>query len=215
MKIKTSNQEEFQFGIGDYVCNWGLHIAGLYETEEERDDLIFGLLKQGVIDKDVMLYCPSERSEEDFHSKFDHFCPSCSESMKGNEDLSISSPKELYYPDGFFSPDAMDIGLDQFFVNSQKDGKRNVRATAEMVWALDAIPGIEHLMVYESRLNYFIPGKPWISLCLYNISKFDGSTIFKVLQTHPFTISKGIITQNPLYQDPDVWLKENAPSFIK
>jgi hypothetical protein len=83
-----------------------------------------------------------------------------------------------------------------------------------MVWALEAIPGVEHLMAYESRLNYFIPGKPWISICLYNLNKFSGSTIMGVLRTHPYSISGGVITENPFYQDPDEWLATNAPQFL-
>ena len=35
----------------------------------------------------------------------------------------------------------------------------------------------------------------------------------QVLQTHPFTISGGAITQNPFFVDPDEWLKKNAPEF--
>ena len=45
MHIQTSQQEKLNLGIGDYSCNWGLHIAGLYETPQERDEIIFGLLK--------------------------------------------------------------------------------------------------------------------------------------------------------------------------
>jgi len=40
----------------------------------------------------------------------------------------------------------MDEGLNAFFVESQQPGPRNIRATAEMVWALEAVPGVEHLM---------------------------------------------------------------------
>jgi hypothetical protein len=105
-------------------------------------------------------------------------------------------------------------GHEVYFTESQKNGKRNVRATAEMVWALEAIPGTEHLMAYESRLNYFITGKPWISICLYNLTKFSGSIKMNVLRTHPFAISGGIITQNPYFIEPDKWLKENAPDFV-
>ncbi len=56
----------------------------------------------------------------------------------------------------------MDADLEAFYTRSQERGPRDIRATAEMVWALEAIPGVEHLMAYESRLNYyyFIPGKP-------------------------------------------------------
>ena len=40
MYIKTSNQEKLELGIGNYSCNWGIHIAGLYETDVERDEII-------------------------------------------------------------------------------------------------------------------------------------------------------------------------------
>ena len=214
MHIKTSDQESLKMGFGHYTCNWGLHIAGLYETEEERDEIIFGFLKQGYQEGDLQLYCPVERTIEEFKQEFSSECPACKEHLDNPEIFSIQSAKELYYPEGEFSPWTMDENLEAFYRQSQRQGKRNIRATAEMVWALEAIPGVEHLMAYESRLNYFIPGKPWISICLYNVNKFKGTTIMGVLRTHPFTISGGIITQNPYYQDPDRWLAENAPQFL-
>jgi len=214
MHIKTSKQEPLEMGFGNYTCNWGLHIAGLYETEEERDDIIFGFLKQGYKEGDLQLYCPVERTKEAFYDEFESFCPECSKKLHDPDFFSIKSAKEFYYPDGVFSPREMDKNLDAFYKESQKNGRRNIRATAEMAWALEAIPGVEHLMAYESRLNYFIPGKPWISICLYNVNKFDGKTIMGVLRTHPFTISGGVITQNPYFQDPDKWLAENFPQFL-
>lgn len=213
MHIKTSDQEKLNMGFGGYTCNWGLHICGLYETEAERDEIIFGFLHQGAIENDKQLYCPVEQTKEEFIKKYGELYPECKHHPHDQALFSINSARELYYPDGTFSPDSMDKGLTSFFEHSQKNGKRNIRATAEMVWALEAIPGVEHLMVYESRLNYFIPGKPWISICMYNVTKFSGKTIMNVLRTHPFTISGGIITQNPFYQNPDDWLRENAPEF--
>lgn len=214
MHIKTSNQEVFKIGFKDYSCNWGLHICGLYETEEERDSIILGLLRQGFVDGDMGLYVPVERSADDFYEKFSCYCPECSHNIYKKDYISLMAAKDLYYPKGYFDPLDMDIGLNDFFVESQKNGRRNIRATAEMVWALDAIKGVENLMAYESRLNYFIPGKPWVSICLYNLNKFSGADIMNVLRTHPFSISKGIITQNPYYIDPDKWLMENAPQYL-
>jgi len=213
MHIQTSNQEKFDMGFGGYTCNWGLHIAGLYETPEERDEIIFGFLHKGDIKGDLQLYCPVERTKENFIRDYGKFYPECKDHPRDPNLFSIESAKDLYYPDGTFSPISMDEGLNAFFEKSQKNGRRNIRATAEMVWALEAIPGREHLMAYESRLNYFIPGKPWISICLYNITRFSGKTIMNVLQTHPYTISGGVITQNPYFVDPDEWLRENAPEF--
>lgn len=213
MHIQTSNQERLDLGFGGYTCNWGLHICGLYETYDERDEIIFGFLHEGAIKNDRQLYCHVELSKEKFIEEYGKRYPDCKHHIHDPDLFSINSAKELYYPDGTFSPISMDEGLNKYFIESQRDGKRNIRATAEMVWALDAIPGVEHLMVYESRLNYFIPPKPWISICLYNITKFSGSIIMKVLQVHPYTITNSIITQNPYYQNPDEWLQKNAPEF--
>lgn len=214
MFIKTSDQEKLKLGIGNYSCNWGIHIAGLYETKEERDEIVLGFLNAGAEAGDLQLYCPVEQTADEFVAKYQKFCPHCKEHLPDKNLFQIYSAKELYYPHGTFSPYEMDKNLNTFYKSSQANGKRNVRATAEMVWALEAIPGIENLMVYESRLNYFIPNKPWISICLYNTNKFSGKIIMDVLRTHPYTLSGGVITQNPYFVDPDVWLKENAPEFI-
>lgn len=214
MHIKTSNQAELKLGIGDYTCNWGVHICGLYETEEERDEIIVGFLGEGDLKGDLQVYVPVEQTLEMFKEKYYKAFPQCDCHVDKPEHFRNLNAKDLYYPNGTFSPDEMDKGLNEFFVETQKEGERNVRVTAEMVWALEAIPGIEHLMVYESRLNYFIPEKPWISICLYNVNKFSGATIMNVLKTHPYCISGGIITQNPYYIHPDKWLAENAPQFL-
>lgn len=214
MHFQTSDQEKLELGFGDYTCNWGLHIAGLYENEDERDEIIMGFLHEGDIKNDLQLYCPAERSATDFKERYSGKFPECKDHVNDPARFSVNSAKELYYPDGTFSPVCMDKGLNKFYNDSQKNEKRNIRASAEMIWALQAIPGIEHLMAYESRLNYFIPGKSWISICLYNITKFSGSIIVNVLRTHPYTISGGVITQNPYYVDPDEWLRKYDPEFI-
>lgn len=214
MHIHTTDQEELELGFGNYTCNWGTHICGLYETEEERDEIIFGFFCAGEKAGDLQLYCPCERTEADFKEKYSASCECCGKQLNDPAKFQILSTRDLYYPDGTFSPWKMDEGLNEFFQASQINGKRNIRATAEMVWALEAIPGVEHLMAYESRLNYFIPGKPWISICLYNITKFSGSVIMNVLRTHPFTISGGVITRNPFFQNPDTFLKMYAPEFL-
>jgi hypothetical protein len=213
MYIKTSEQEVLQLGIGGYSCNWGVHICGLYESDQERDEIIFGFLRQGYLDGDLQLYCPVERTPDEFYDQFTTSCPECEAKLHDPEHFNLHSARDLYYPDGMFDPWHMDRSLNAYYQESQAKGTRNIRATAEMVWALEAIPGIEHLMAYESRLNYFIPGKPWISICMYNVNRFSGKMIMNVLQTHPFTISGGVITQNPYFIHPDKWLLENAPQF--
>jgi len=68
---------------------------------------------------------------------------------------------------------------------------------------------------YAKFTAKFPDGKSWMSICMYNLTRFDGKTIMNVLQTHPYTIIKGgIITKNPYYVHPDIWLAENAPEYL-
>lgn len=214
MHIITSNQPSLELGFGGYTCNWGAHICGLYETVGERDEIVFGFLNRGDDAGDLQLYIPSERSPEDFRQKYGRLYGTCACHLDDPDRFRILTARDIYYPEGVFSPWKMDEGLNAFFRESQKKGPRNIRGIAEMVWALEAIPGAELLMVYESRLNYFLPSRPWVGICLYNVGKFSGSVIMNVLRTHPYTISRGVITENPFYQTPDEWLRMNAPEYL-
>lgn len=213
MHIQTSDQPELKLGFGGYTCNWGTHICGIYESEAERDEIIMGFLGYGVMEGDIALYCPSERNRGDFEAKFAEYLPGFARDQ-GFDDVEVFSARELYYPRGEFSPFLMDKGLKAFYSTKCVNGVRNVRAIAEMTWALESVPGIEHLMAYEARLNYFIPGKPWVSICLYNLKKFGIKAITDVLRTHPYTISQGMLIENPHYVPPEEWLSENAPEFL-
>lgn len=208
--IKTSAQPEAHLGFGDWTINWGTHICGLYETEEERDSIIMGYLNRGDRDGDLQIYCPTERSPENFRKEYTKLFPDCSDHLHDHNCFRILSPRELYYPDGTFSPQGMERNLNAFYEESRKNGPRNVRTLAEMVWALETIPGAEQLMEYESRLNYFVIGKPWLMMCFYNVNKFSGSAIMNVLRTHPYTICQGMIMENPYYMHPDQWLAKYA-----
>ncbi|PLX01646.1 MAG: hypothetical protein C0595_13990 [Marinilabiliales bacterium] len=214
MHFNTSEQEKLQLGFGDHSCNWGVHMCCLYETEKERDDVIFKYLLQGFKKEDLDLYIYSERSKKDFETKFTAYCPECSKELNNTDNFILSTAKDFYYPEGIFDPLKMEDKLNSFFTETQKGGKRNLRAIAEMAWALETMPGVEHLMVYESRLNNFVEGKPLVSICMYNINKFSGKIIMNALKTHPYTITGGVITQNPYYQKPEIWLRENAPQFL-
>ena len=213
MYYRTSDQERIALGFGGHECNNGAHFCGLYETAQDRDDIILGYLRQGILDKAQVLYTPVERTADSFAHEYRTRFPKDPE-LSDNPRFVANTAKDLYYPDGVFSPLKMTMNLDRFYEESQKDGKINVRTTAEMVWALDVHIDRTQLMAYESRLNYFIPGKPWISICMYNLARFSGQLIMSVLQTHPFTVSKGgSITINPYYVDPDEWLARNAPQY--
>lgn len=208
MHIQTSDQEKLDLGFGGYSCNWGTHICGFYETDQERDEVMFGFLRQGLRNGDCCLSCAAERNPREFAAALH-----AGQAGNGGS-LEILRPQQLYYADGAFCPRTMDRSLSDFYAKSQSHGLRHIRGAAEMAWALKTIPGVELLMVYESRLNYFILDKPWVGICLYDLRRFSGATVMALLQTHPCVISHRTMLENPYYQSPDDWLRKNAPAYL-
>jgi hypothetical protein len=213
MHLRTSDLSVMGLGFGGYTCNWGTHICGLYESEAERDAIMFGFLAQGLREQELLVCCPDEQHYDDALDKVCALCPDVG--RPDPDSFRLLHSRDLYHPQGFFSPHDMLKAHHDIWGENLRAGQRNVRGTAEMGWALDKIQGVEHLMAYESMLNTFIWDKAWISICLYDVNRFPGATIMKALQTHPFVITGGSIFENPYFVHPEKWLSKHAPEFLK
>ena len=212
MHLKTSELAVMDLGFGGYTCNWGSHFCGLYESEEEREAIMFGFLARGLRDRELLVCCPHESDYPGAVDKLTARCPDC----PGPEadTFVLLHSQELYHPQGYFDPRAMLKAHYDIWDKNLAAGALNVRGTADMGWSLAKIPGVEDLMAYESMLNTFIWGKSWISICLYDVNRFPGSTIMKALQVHPFSITPGGIFENPYFEPPEKWLKRHAPQYL-
>jgi hypothetical protein len=47
---------------------------------------------------------------------------------------------------------------------------------------------------------------PLTVMCQYDARKFDGSTIYDVINVHPIMIVRGHILRNPFYVPPDQFI---------
>ncbi|MBU0992316.1 MAG: MEDS domain-containing protein [Proteobacteria bacterium] len=213
MHLKTSSLSFMNLGFGGYTCNWGTHFCGLYESDAERDKIMYGFLAQGLREQELLVCCPEEQHHDHALDSVHALCPDAA--RPDPDSFRLFRSRDLYHPQGFFSPYDMITAHNDIWDENLRTGTRNVRGTAEMGWALEKIPGVDHLMAYESLLNTFIWGKAWISICLYDVNRFPGATIMKVLQVHPFVITGGGIFENPYFIPPEKWLAKYAPEFLK
>ena len=56
------------------------------------------------------------------------------------------------------------------------------------------------------RLNTITDTFPYMGMCQYDARLFDGASLFKVLQVHPFMIAQGQLVRNPFYIKPEEFL---------
>ena len=62
--------------------------------------------------------------------------------------------EDAYLRGGRFDKDAMLALIQEALESGKRDGYGLTRLWANMEWALQALPGVENLIEYETRLNY-------------------------------------------------------------
>ena len=65
--------------------------------------------------------------------------------------------------------------------------------------------GVERLLDYEAAQGLSF-GRHFAGMCQYDARRFDGATLYRVLQVHRYMVAQGQIVQNPYYVRPEEFL---------
>ena len=74
-----------------------------------------------------------------------------------------------------------------------------LRVARCMEWALKG--SLDQLAAYEIRAN-FVPLKPDVGLCVYQLEHWGGRLLVSALRSHPLVILGGLLHENPFYVPP-------------
>ena len=173
------------------------HICFLYETEEEHRAFVTEFLADGIRRGEKMLYLL------DFHTP-----AMIVDYLRGRVNLTLAIAKgqlrwmqaaEAYTPNGRFDPDRV-LGMwQEVLEEAREEGYPAVRATGEMSWAREDVPGAERLVEYESRANEIQPKLPVTALCQYPAGLFPPERLRAVCQAHPWIAQGGAVQKNSRY----------------
>ncbi|MDT8441862.1 MAG: MEDS domain-containing protein [Desulfuromonadales bacterium] len=186
-------------GLADQDFPPGLHICMIYNSEDERHEIIEKFLKNGIDKGEKVAYIVEEIAPE-------AFCSWLAEKGLAGEvgqgPLQVDSARSTYYPSGRFDPDAMLARLQSFYRAALDADYSGCRVMGEMSWAAEGqLPGTDRLMEYESRVNLLVADHPLSAICQYDANRFDGATIFQCLKVHPYMIVHGQVVHNPFYRE--------------
>lgn len=182
------------------------HICLVFEKDEQRRRIVSEYLAAGLRRREVVRYFADATPPDDVRAWLrDLGIDVLAEEAKGS--LTIASAESAYLAQGSFEPEAMIAGMAGRYEVAERAGFTGARTTGEMSWVLKGARGAERFLEYEAMLNGVHASFPHTGMCQYDARLFDGATLFKVLQLHPYMVSKGQIVRNPDYTRPEEFLQ--------
>ena len=189
----------------------GTHICYIYADDDERRTVMSAFVESGLNEGERVLYFVDDMTPEALR----FVLAEQGIVLPGAEDghVSVAAADETYCPDHRFVPERTLDMLRSTYTGSIKTGYPGVRGTGEMSWALKGFPGSDRLIEYETGINIMVRDYPITAVCQYDARRFDGATIFNVLNVHPMMIVRGQVVRNPYYDASEPYSPKLRPSL--
>jgi hypothetical protein len=181
------------------------HVCLIYDNEEQRRKIVSEYLAAGLKRGEFVGYFADATPRED---ALTWLSETGVDFRKAEADgaFGVIKAEAAYCPSGRFVPQEVLDRVAARYVMLKQTGYTGSRVTGEMTWVLRGIPDSDRLLEYEVGLNMITEPFPHIGMCQYDARLFDGATLFKVLQVHPYMIAQGKIVRNPYYLKPEEFL---------
>ncbi len=185
-------------GIGDHLCC-------IYKSKEEQLSIVIPFMSIGLGRNEKCIYIIDENSERDIIQAFQQAGIDIDKYIASRQ-FEFFTKEDAYLKGGYFDPDKMLDLLKHADQNAIKSGYAGLRVTGEMTWVFTKLPGVDGLIEYEARLNYFFPQSKSLALCQYNQNRFGPEVLLEVIHTHPKVVIYNTICDNPYYIPPDAYI---------
>jgi hypothetical protein len=201
----NDQEREIDLGFTQEVLPECHHLCLIYDSEEQRRKIVSEYLAAGLKRGEFVRYFSDITPPEDIRAWLSE---SGIDLPHAEEDGSfgIVKAENAYCPSGRFVPQEVLDGVAARYTMLKKTSYSGSRVSGEMTWVLRDIPDSDRFLEYEVGLNMITETFPYIGMCQYDARRFDGATLFKVLQVHPYMIAQGQIVRNPFYLKPEEFL---------
>ena len=170
---------------------WGTHAMLVYDTQENKRDVLFSHLKLGA-GKNRLVYVGTEEEPSAIRSEMNEFGVDV-EGLEKNGDLSVKNYDEVYIVDGEVDASRIISGFSELSDDARRSGKEGIRASAEMSCFLRARK-VDELVDYERALDpvFNFPGK---GICGYSLLEMEKAhsleILWPVIKAHSLVIMTG------------------------
>ena len=180
----------------------------IFNDDEERHQLIAKFIESGLLGHEKVTYLGSSFADKPVDDVLRRFGVGPLPEIKAGQFQALPAD-DVYCPGHVFLPERMLDRLCKHYSDSIAEGYAGARMSGEMEWALKGIPGSEHLIEYEARINTIHGEHPVTPICQYDARLFDGATLLAVWRVHPMMIIRGQVVRNPYYIPAEEYLKRS------
>jgi len=192
-----------KIGVHDHLCL-------IYQTQAEQFAAIIPYMRIGLQRGEKCIYIADDNTAATVIAQMQTAGIDVETALACGQ-LAVISKQEAYLKQGYFDPDWMIDFLKRTTDEARAMGYSALRVTGEMTWVLGGDPGVERLLEYEAKLNYFFPDHDALAICQYNRTRFSPAVIKDVISTHPLVICGGLVCKNFYYVPPDDFLQGEQP----
>ncbi len=198
---------KISLGASDHEFSGSVHICQIYSSEQEREETLYQFIVTGM-EAHEKIGCFSEKiSDQKLDTQLKAFGFSLEQAKSGGA-LTCSSTREAYFHSNQFNPERMLKVLKEFYTESIERGFNSARVIGEMTPNVQTVSGGSRLLEYEAKVSMLLRTCPLITVCQYDSSQFDGSTIMDILKVHPLMIVGGAVIHNPFFVKPEEFLAQ-------
>jgi PAS domain S-box-containing protein len=181
------------------------HLCLIYDSREEQLAAVIPFIRMGLERGEQCVYIVDENTSETVTTAIREAGIDVNSAVTSGA-LVILTKQEAYLKKGYFDPEWMINFLKESTDKAKQAGFNALRVTGEMTWVLGGEQGVERLIEYEAKLNYFIPRNDCLALCQYNSRRFPPQIIIDIIRTHPTIIYGTTVCRNFYYVPPDEFL---------
>ncbi|HKU38292.1 MAG TPA: MEDS domain-containing protein [Polyangiales bacterium] len=122
--------------------------------------------------------------------------------------LEVTTWRDAHLKGGCFDQERMTNELDEMIRAHAEAGHPPMRLVGQMGWVFSSPPGIEQLVAYEATVNEVLNRGKTPTVCVYDVTRLNGSMMMDLLRAHPLTVMNGVLHENPFYTPAEELLRD-------
>lgn len=177
----------------------GSHIAYLWETPEQFAEGT-AFLEAGLKSGDHLVIFG-----------FEEACGEVCKAMtaRGHDLDKLTAEGRISMIHGADDGDTMLGTIGTAFRKAIDSGARMIRLLGNIGWGRPGWPSEKDILAFESKVTSAALSFPCVVVCMYNVASLSGKIILHgAFETHPLTICRNLIRENPHYVPVESFLAE-------